>query len=629
MADLLSTGISGLLGSRLALDTTGHNIANANTDGFSRQRVIFGTQIPQQAGPFFVGQGARVEDVERIFSQFLVEGLRSASSGQARASSFDEFASRLDNLLADRAIGLQPALSGFFNAVQDLADNPADTATRTALLGQANALADRFNGLGRELERIDSDLNRRLRDAVGQINELAKSIAVVNAEIQTSAANAPSGRPAADLLDKRDTLLRQLSGKIGISVVAQDDNSVNVFVGGSQALVLGSRANAVAAVNDPFDPTRTELAVGGTGVIISGQISGGEVGGLLDARRDMLDPARAQLGRTAAALAIAFNAQHRAGMDLNGALGGDFFNNPAPTVSGLASNSPGLSLAASISDLAQVTAFSYVLAFDGANFTLMRSDGAVVPMSGAGTPANPFVADGLSLVLSGVAAAGDRFQIRPVQAAATRLDVTITQTNEIAAALPMRVNSAAANTGSGTIGSLRVLDASDPVLLTPLTIDFIAANTYQINGAGAFAYTPGSAINVNGLSFVIDGAPAVGDTFTVTPNTGGVGDNGNALLLANLLDKGVLDAGATSIAGNFSQLVAQVGTGTAQGRISLDAQSALLAQAEQAQQNVSGVNLDEEAANLLRFEQSYQAAARVIAVADTLFETLIGAIQGR
>lgn len=629
MADLLGTGISGLLGSRLALDTTGHNIANANTEGFSRQRVLFGTQIPQQTGPFFVGQGTRTESIERIFSQFLVDGVRAASTGQARASAFDEFASRLDNLLSDRSIGLQPALAGFFNAVQDLADNPADTATRTALLGQANALADRFNGIGRELERIDTDLNRRLRDGVGQINELAKSIATVNSEIQVSAANTPSGKPASDLLDKRDTLLRQLSGVVGISVVAQDDNSVNVFVGGGQALVLGGRASTLAAVNDPFDPTRTEIAVGSTGVIISGQISGGEMGGLLDARRDMLDPARAQLGRTAAALAISFNAQHRAGMDLNGALGGDFFNDPTPTVSGLASNSAGLSLSASISDIGQVTTASYVLAFDGATYTLTRSDGTVVPMSGAGTAASPFIADGLSLVLSGPAAAGDRFQIRPVRTAATSLDVAITQTNQIAAALPMRVQSTAANTGSGTIGSLSVVDAADPALLTPLTISFTAANTYQINGAGAFAYTPGSAITVNGLSFVIDGAPAVGDTFTVTANTGGVGDNGNALRLGDLLNKGVLDGGATSIPGGFSQLVAQVGTGTAQGRINLDAQSALLTQAEQAQQNVSGVNLDEEAANLLRFEQSYQAAARVIAIADSLFQTLIGAVQGR
>ncbi|PIQ37300.1 MAG: flagellar hook-associated protein FlgK [Lysobacterales bacterium CG17_big_fil_post_rev_8_21_14_2_50_64_11] len=629
MADLLSTGISGLLTSRTALDITGHNISNVNSEGFSRQRATFEARTPQQSGPFFIGQGAQTGSIERIFSQFLVDGLRSATSGEARLSAFDDMASRLDNLLADRAIGLQPALSGFFAAVQDVANNPSDTAARTALLGQANALSDRFNGIAREMERVDTDLNRRIGDSVRQINELGRSIASLNAEIQVSAASSPSNRPAADLLDKRDALLKQLAGVVGLNAVVQDDSSINVFVGSGQALVLGNRSNQLAAVANPFDPTRTEVAVASTGVLVSAQINGGELGGLLDVRRDLLDPARAQLGRTAAGLALAFNEQHRAGMDLNGALGGDFFTIPSPTVSGAAGNSTGLALSASISDIGAVTQFSYVLGFDGAAYALTRSDGAAIAMTGTGTALDPFVADGLSLVVAGAPAAGDRFQIRPLQAAATGIDVAITQTNRIAAAVPMRTLAAGANVGDGSISAPRVVDATNPALLTPLTIAFTAPNTYQINGAGAFAYTAGATIAVNGLQFEISAAPASGDVFTVVPNSGGVGDNGNALRLGDLINKGVLDGGATSIGSGFSQLVVQVGSSTAQARIGLDAQRALRNQAEQAQQSVSGVNLDEEAANLLRFEQSYQASARVIAVADTLFQTLLGAVQGR
>lgn len=629
MADLLSTGISGLLSSRIALDVTGHNISNVNTDGFSRQRATFDARTPLQTGPFFVGQGVETSAIERIFSQFLVDGLRSATSGESRLSAFDEIATRFDNLLADRSIGLQPALSGFFAAVQDLANNPSDTAARTALLGQANALADRFNGIGREMERIDADLNRRIGDNVNRINELGRSIASLNAEIQVSAASSPSNRPAADLLDKRDGLLKQLAGVVGVDAVVQDDSSINVFVGSGQALVLGNRSNQLAAVANPFDPTRTEVAVASTGVVVSAQIGGGELGGLLDVRRDLVDPARAQLGRTAAGLALAFNEQHRAGMDLNGAMGGDFFRIPGPIVTGLAGNSPGLSLNASISDIGAVTQFSYILAFDGTAYSLTRSDGAAIAMTGTGTAVDPFVADGLSLSIAGAPAAGDRFQIRPVQAAATGLDVAITQTNRIAAAAPMRTLADAANSGTGIISAPRVVDATDPALLTPLTIAFTAANTYQINGAGAFAYTPGSTISVNGLEFEISDNPAPGDVFTVVPNSGGVGDNANALRLGEIINKGVLDGGATSIGSGFGQLVAQVGASTAQARIGLDAQTALRNQAQQAQQSVSGVNLDEEAANLLRFQQSYQASARVIAIADTLFQTLLGAVQGR
>ncbi|PKM15890.1 MAG: flagellar hook-associated protein FlgK [Gammaproteobacteria bacterium HGW-Gammaproteobacteria-2] len=582
-----------------------------------------------QTGPFFVGQGVQTSSIERIFSQFLIEGVRSATSGESRLGAFDEMASRLDNLLADRAIGLQPALSGFFASVQDLANNPSDTAARTALLGQANALTDRFNGIAREMERIDADLNRRISDSVSQINELGRSVAALNAEIQVSAASSPSNRPAADLLDKRDGLLKQLAGVVGLNAVVQDDSSINVFVGSGQALVLGNRSNQLAAVANPFDPTRTEVAVASTGVVVSAQINGGELGGLLDVRRDLLDPARAQLGRTAAGLALAFNEQHRAGMDLNGALGGDFFSVPGPTVSGVASNSAGLTLNASIADISAVTPFSYVLGFDGAAYSLTRSDGAAIAMTGTGTALDPFVADGLNLVVTGTAAAGDRFQIRPVLAAASGIDVAITQTNRIAAAVPMRSLRDGANLGSGIISAPRVVDAANPALLTPLTISFTAANTYQINGAGAFAYSPGSTISVNGLEFEISEVPATGDVFTVVPNAGGVGDNGNALRLGEIINKGVLDGGATSIGSGFGQLVAQVGSSTAQARIGLDAQRALRNQAEQAQQSVSGVNLDEEAANLLRFEQSFQASARVIAVADTLFQTLLGAVQGR
>lgn len=629
MADLLSTGISGLLTSRLALDTTGHNIANANTDGFSRQRVTIASRTPLQTGSFFVGQGAEATGIERVFNQFLVDGIRSASSGESRLSAFSEFASRLDNLLADRSVGLQPALSGFFGAVQDVANNPSDSAARTALLGQANALTDRFNGVAREFDRVDADLNRRIGESVGQINELGKSIAALNTQIQVSASASPNNQPASDLLDKRDSALKQLSGLVGVNVVAQDDNSINVFVGSGQALVLGNRANALAAISNPFDPTRTEVAVAATGVSISAQVSGGTLGGLLDVRRDLLDPARAQLGRTAAGLAIAFNEQHHAGMDLNGALGGDFFNLPAPGVSGLATNSAGLTVNASISDIGAVTASSYVLGFDGSVWSLARSDGVNVPLAGAGTAVSPFTADGLSLVVGGAPAAGDRFQIKPVQGAASGLSVAITQTSQIAAAVPMRTLADAANTGNGLIGAPRVVDATDPALLTPLTISFTAPNTYQINGAGAFAYVPGSTIAVNGLEFAISATPATGDSFTVVPNAGGVGDNGNALRLGELLNQGVLDSGATSVGSAFGQLVAQVGTSTAQASIGLDAQTALRTQAEQAQQSVSGVSLDEEAANLLRFEQSYQAAARVISIADNLFQTLLGAVQGR
>ncbi len=625
MPDLLSLGVSGLNVSQLALDTTGHNIANANTPGYSRQSVQVGTEPPMQFGSFWMGQGALVQGVRRSYSQFLNTALQTASTGQAQLTAYSDLASRLDNLMASSSGGVQPALDGFYGAIQDLANNPADVPTRQALLGKAQALAAQFQGLAGQFGQFQGEINQRLAGDVSQINGLAQGIASLNGQIvqMQGAGQAPN-----DLLDQRDALLQKLGGLVGVTAVPQDNGTLNVMVGNGQQLVLGTQASALKIVPNAYDPGRSEVALAGTGTVISGQLSGGEVSGLLTVRDQVVIPAQNQLGRAATALAMAVNAQSHAGMDLRGNLGGDLFSVPAPTVLPSSANAGSASVAASVTGSAQLTAYDYTLRNTGSGWTLTRSDGTAVTLAGAGTAASPFTADGLSLVVSGAAAVGDSFQIQPTRNAAAGFALVISDPSAIAAALPVRSSAASANTGNAGIGTPSVTNAANPQLLSPVTISFTSPTTYQINGAGSYAYSSGGAIALNGWSVAISGTPVAGDSFSVTSNAGGVGDNGNALALGATASLGVLDGGATTVGQAYGQLVAGTGSLTQQSQTRLVSQTALVNQATSAQQSVSGVNLDEEAARLVRYQQSYQAAAHVIATAQTIFQSLLTAVGG-
>jgi flagellar hook-associated protein 1 FlgK len=621
MTDLLSTGISGLLASQLALNTTGHNISNVNTAGYSRQDVLLGAANADLTSRAWIGTGVNVEGVRRLYDLFLTNQVRDATGAQSRLSTFSELASRVENTLSDPAAGLQPAMDKFFGALGDLAAQPADMPTRQAVLGQANAMTSRLHGLSSQLSSLDHEADQRIGSEVGQINTLSQGIANLNAQIQRAGT-----RPPNDLLDKRDELVRQLSTHVGIRVTPQDGNMINVTTGNGQGLVLGSRAQALKTVANAFDPSRHDVATA-DGSVITSQISGGALGGVLDFRRDMLDPARNALGRTAVALADAMNTQNHDGMDLNGALGGDLFTTTTPTVHANRNNGGSATVSATFGDVSALTTSDYTMRYDGSAWSLTRGDGTAVPMTGTGTPADPFVADGLQFQVAGAASAGDSFLIQPTANAAAGTNVAITDPRLIAAASPVAASAAGSNTGSGAIGALSVTDATNPNLLQPVAITFTAANTYQINGSGSFTYAPGSPIVANGWSLDLSGAPQPGDTFRVGPNTAGAGDNTNALALAAIADKAVLDGGNSTLTDAYAQLVSGVGVDAQQAASGLDLQTALLNQSIASQQSVSGVNLDEEAANLVRYQQSYQAAAQVISVAGTLFDTMLSAVR--
>jgi len=629
MPDLLSISVSGLVAFERALATTSHNIANAATEGYVRQRTELAARVPEGLGSGFVGRGVDVTTVRRLLDQFATSQFRFANSDLGRMQAAADVAVRVDTLLGAAGTDITAALEQFFAAVQDVATNPASTAARQVLLSRAGALADRFRSTSQQLDQIQADTRSRIRAGVDEVSGLAAGIARLNADI-TTASSALNGQPPNDLLDERDRLLARLSELVNVSVVDGADGAVNVFIGSGQTLVLGGIASTLATTPSADDASWLDIRFrdGASDQVITSVLTGGELGGLLEARAGLLQGVRQQLGLTATALARAANDQQAAGFDLGGQFGQALFAIADPRVTAATGNGGAATVAAAIDDLAAVTGDDYRLQFDGAGWTVLRApDQAAVAVTGTGTAIDPLRFDGLAVVVGAGAAAGDRFTLQSTAAAAGGFAVALADPRGIAAAAPIRTLAVDGNRGSGTVSSGEVRDASDPALLSTVDIVFLDANTYSVNGAGAFAYAPGSEIQANGWSIRISGQPAAGDAFRVERNAGGVGDNRNALLLASLRDRGLIAGGTVSLGDNTSALVSRVGALTAEAEVGAAARRTLQANARNTVLAESGVNLDEEAAEMLKWQQAYQAAAQAITVADSLFQTLLAATR--
>lgn len=623
MADMLSTGVSGLLASQIGLSTVGHNVANVNTDGYSRQLVSFGARLPEGQAGFYVGTGVNTVAVQRAYSQFLNSSLWSAASGQGRASTMSSLTSQLNNQLAGSS-NLQTSLDSFYGAVQDVANAPSDTASREVLLARAGGLATTFRALSGQFSQLSGQVQQQIGDTVDAINSDSQSIAKLNKLIRSHSSTDSS--PPADLLDQRDALVKKLAGEVGVTVVPQNDHTISIFVGNGQALVTGAEAHPLGTAKNVYDATRVEVVGAGSGSVISGRIGGGALGALLDFRSNVLDPAQTQLGRSAQALAGAFNAQHEQGVDLHGDVGGPFFNVAGPVVQGASTNTGSGTLDASIGDLGALTGKDYLLSYDGSNWSMRDTHGAAVALSGSGTAADPFTAAGLSLVVGGSASAGDSFRVQPSRAAAGSFTVAIDDPDKVAAAAPFAVSAGSGNAGTAS-PSVSISDGSNANLMNPSSIVFTSPTSYSVDGGAAQTFTPGQPIVHNGWSMQLSGAPQAGDSFSLKANSNAQGDNSNALMLGKVANLGVLDGGVTSTGRAYSQLVSQVGSAGALAKDDLTTQTAVYSQAMSSQQSVSGVNLDEEAANLVRYQQAYQASAQVISTANSIFSALLGAVR--
>lgn len=625
---LLGNSISGLLAAQRNLSTTGHNISNANTEGYSRQRVEQGTRPPQGFGDGFVGQGTQINGIRRVYDEFLGEQLRNATADAEQSSAFTGLAERVDNLLADQDAGLTPSVQNFFNAIQDVADDPSSISARQVLLSEAGSLVNRFDTIDQRLSDLGSEVNTRVRDSVREINGITDAIADLNRDI-TNAKARGIGQPN-DLLDQRDQKIQELSEFVRVDTIEQDDGAVNVFVGNGVPLVVGNDADQLEARRGEYDSSRLEVAVAGQPdpSNISDSLSGGSLGGILSFRDEVLDPTFNQLGKVAHGLTESVNAIHAEGFDLRDEFGEEFFSVPDPAATARRGNGGTGDPSAVVTSAQDLTSADYRLRFAGGSWQVNRTDtGDSVAFTGDGSAGNPLAFDGMEVTVAGAPANGDEFEVRPTRAAGAGLTREIDDPRAVATAAPIIAGPDSGNVGTGSITQGQVIDVSDPDLLDTVDIEFTGPNTYEIDG-NSFTYTEGDPIDHNGWRVTITGEPQAGDIFTVERNNGASGDNRNANRLAGLVDTGVLDNGETSLQDGVGELVADVATQTSQARTNLDAQETLKNQARESLESVSGVNLDEEAANMLRFQQAYQASAQSIRVADTIFQSLIGAVSG-
>lgn len=641
MSGILSIGITGLQAAQMGLSTTGHNISNASTPGYNRQEIVQSANTPLGTGSGFIGQGTNVTTVKRIYSQYLDNQVQSAQTQGAYLDTYSAQISQIDNMLADPAAGLSPALQSFFSGVQDVAANPASVPSRQSMISAANALVTRFQTLNGRLQEMRDGVNSQISASVGAINAYAQQIATVNQQIVLAQAGS-NGQPPNDLLDQRDQLIADLNKEINVSVVKQSDGSYNVFMGKGQALVVGTQTFTLAAQPSPDDPGNLAVAYVGNGAssfLQNDSLNGGKLGGLLAFRSETLDAAQNGLGRVAIGLAQTFNDQHRLGQDLNGALGTDFFNISAPTVISNSQNNPTSGVpAVMLNNVSNLTSSDYTLTKTASGYTLTRLSDNTALFTNA---ALPQTVDGLTIAAPGTSSTGDSWLIQPTRNGARDIGVAISDTSKIAAAAPILtspaydpVTNVFTNTGTGKI-STGVVNAPPPTnlaLQNNVSIAFIDPTHFSVTDnttatvlAASVVYDPatGASVSYNGWTVQITGAPASGDTFTVGPNTNGVSDNRNALLLAGLQTQPTLAGSTASYQSAYSQIVSSVGVKARDVSVTAQAQASLVSQSQSAQQSLSGVNLDEEAANLLRYQQAYQASGKLMQIASTLFDTLL------
>ncbi len=545
MANIFTIGQSALAAAQAGLSTAGQNIANAATPGYSRQSVVQTASTPQPLGFGYIGQGTQVTGIQRIYNDYLGAQVVSAQSGKSQLEVQYTQIQQIDNMLADPAAGLSGAMQDFFNGLQDVSTFPADAPARQAALSSAQALTSRFQDMQGRLDAIGQGVNLQIKDGVQTINQLAQQLVSLNQAIDR-AQSLTDGKPANDLLDQRDQVIRDLSKLIRVSV-SQQGGQYSVFIGNGQPLVSGAALHSLKAVASRTDPSRLEVAydtAGQKSILSADNLAGGALGGLLEFRSQILAPAQNALGRIALGLASALNAQQAQGLTLSNVPGGNFFNLPTMTALPSSANAPGgAGISAALTDASKLTTSDYRLQMQDGSYRLTRlADNTLIKSSASlDETLAASSSEGFSISLSGSPVNGDEFLIRPCAGVAGNLLLAISNTNDIAAA--------------------------------------------------------------------------------TLPNA--AGDNSNILKMIALQTGKTLSGGADTYQSAYAKLVNEVGSKTRQLGATSACATTIQTQAERALQDVSGVNLDEEAANLIKYQQAYQAAGTVLQLAKQMFDSLL------
>jgi len=616
---LLSTGTNALISFQRALHTTAHNLVNQNTKGYSRQSVSFATANGTNYSFGRIGNGVKIVDIHRDADALAISRLLDSHGELSRLQQLSSLTDRLDGLFSDKSTNIAGLWSNFFDAASAVAADASSNATRQQLLDSAKALETRFQQLDGQLGKMEEDVNARLRASADEINRLSKEIAELNGKIGSNAATA-----APDVLDRRDQLVSELVGFTGGSTVIQDGGQINVLSAGGHALVVGATAATVTTVADPYQPGRLHLSMRSKGkdIRMDDKTFGGQIGGLFEFRRQALDQSRADLGRLAVGLAERFNTVHAKGVDLLGKPGGDFFTHASPRVGGHPGNTGTATLNARYGNLGELTGQNVQLHFDGTAWSARDPEtGAAVALTGSGTVDDPLHVGGIELVVQGKPQKDDAFLLQPTAGVAGSLKVAITDPAKIAAASPVKVDDISSK--HTKVSEISMTEGWRADQISSAKIHFTSPNEYTIDGAGPYTYDPNAPIVGNGWQIRLEGTPMENDSITIRPTGANSSDNSNARQLADVAAGNVFAGGTVSLNAAVSGMITRIGSTASAAEAATKAQELLHAQALSARDAVSGVNQNEEEANLIQLQQAIQTASQLISTADTLFQTIL------
>ncbi|MEE8058864.1 MAG: flagellar hook-associated protein FlgK [Pseudomonadales bacterium] len=688
---LINIGINGITLSRAALQVTGNNIANADLPSYSRQRLEVATLPEDLQGNGFIGSGAIVENLSRVVDQFLITQIQLDTVTFNRLDVFADNIEQVDSLLANDFSGLGPAVANFFSAIESSAQDPTSEPARQVVVSEADGLAQRINTLTARVEQQVGSVNDQLTSLATQISTIAIGLADLNRAIVEQVGRSSGAQPNQLLDQRDELLRELAEIINVRTVVSGDALNVFVGNGQplvventalSMATVPSSRESGNVEI--------VFVDQNGFAQQVTDFISGGKMGGLLEFRDDVVSDVLNSLGRIAIGLADTLNQQNALGIDLEGNLGGDIFVDintggaagiPGQRVITDAGNAvPTATMSVNITDVTQLTTSDYVLNVvdkgDGGSldYQILRlSDNTIVPsppgtaVSGIAAGIQNILVDGFTIVIPDATrvavAVNDRFHIRPTRSGGSDMAVDITRVQELAYAVPIVTKAPTTNTGGGLISSgdmLAIVDdtgltfaptnpiySSAGVLAAPILIQFNSATSFTVyensdpfNPEPLFTdmtFTPGqlnpifdplsTGANYIGFQVEISGTPNPGDEFTIEFNANGSSDNRNAIELGGVRTRDVLDNGSTNFENAYGSLIEEIGTRTAQTQVSRDSAESLLAQSQGSRDSISGVNLDEEASNLIKFEQSYNASAQIIRFARQIFESLLAILS--
>ncbi|MFM1988004.1 MAG: hypothetical protein RJA99_961 [Pseudomonadota bacterium] len=623
MGDLMRIGSSAMGAAYAQLQTTGQNIANVNTPGYVRREAML-----QEAGNMdasgWIGRGVDVVNVRRVYDAFLVRESAATRSSAAQDTTRADALQRLENVFSDPQSGLGAAFDDFVAAFADVTARPSDPAARSAVLTRAEGFASRAQSIDTRLLELRQSAQGRMQNEVTTANGVLKALAGLNAKIAD--ARGGSGEPNS-LLDQRDKLLQDLNGSLRANATFGQDGTITVTSARGEPLVVGDSASSLQLVNDPLDATKQSVTVvrsNGVSLAMDSSELGGALSGLMKFANEDVDSARAQVGRLYAAVAGAFNTRQGRGLDATGNVGQPMFAIGTPTVTGAAANAGSAAFSAAIADPSALKPSDYEIAFAGGQYTVTRlSDGVAQTYASM-----PQTLDGLALSLgSGTPSAGDRFLVRAASGYASGAKALLSGAQRVATAMPVVAEAGPANTGDLKASAIDV-SSIGAITSATVTITFTGAGTFSVSGAGTgnptgLAYSPGMMLSYNGWSVTLDGTPAAGDTMKISATPNPAADNRNARAMQALGDATFVDGGKAI--DRYAELIGDLGGRAQTARAAGDMSQRLYDDAERARSEMSGVNLDEEAARLLQYQQAYQAAAKVIATANEMFRSLLEA----